>query len=584
MSGTIPSTLAILPLSGAAATAVAWRWRGQIWITVIAKATFAFAGDAVMPRIEPAPILATELHHGQNPTRSVQVASDLAPHLARADVLFTGSAQAPDGARHLHVRLAVFAGERSLLDKWLLVQDPTGFTRMPIVYEQALRGPTGTENPFGVTANAHVVDPAHPDRAAGFGPIARTWPARKRLLGALPRKKLEGPIAEIPDDFDWSYYQAAPPDQQTDLLRGDEWLVLEGLCATPLLRTRLPAARGVARLHGLAAFGIVEGQPLELTADTLAIDGDEQRCTVVWRKSFAVPSEAALAAARIAAGVELPGEASAWPEVRAIDAVVAHSATGSGAGAADNPETVALFSEGASGEDMATIALLPFGGRVTPFRTGASSSEIAASVVRMPVEPPLSTGTFMLDPAPRAPAAPALPFDPSPSAAPATRAALPFQPAPAVAAPLPLRMPVEHVATGTLAFMDVPPAARAPLPFGVSGAPPAPAFVPAAPPAPIALRMLAPEPEILRAPEPEPEILPEQEIELIPEPDPEPTPTPVRAAPAAPAAVEPPASPWAPAAEAAPAPAPPPPPRPALPAPSPALRGSLYSSFNRKGS
>src|SRR5262245_45298302 len=107
-----------------------------------------------MMRILPDPILASEVHHGNNPGRSNRAAGDLAPHLARADVLFTGAAHAPDGAHHLHVRLAIFAGERALLDKWLLVQDAGGFTRMPLAYEHALRGPTGVENPFGLAINA----------------------------------------------------------------------------------------------------------------------------------------------------------------------------------------------------------------------------------------------------------------------------------------------------------------------------------------------------------------------------------------------------------------------------------------------
>ena len=37
--------------------------------------------------------------------------------------------------------------------------------------------------------------------------------------------------AEIPDDFDWSYYQSAPLDQQIERLDGDEWILLQGLDA-----------------------------------------------------------------------------------------------------------------------------------------------------------------------------------------------------------------------------------------------------------------------------------------------------------------------------------------------------------------
>src|SRR5262249_11782414 len=143
------------------------------------------------------------------------------------------------------------------------------------------------ENPFGLATTAGVasiVDPAAPGRPAGFAPLGRDWPARRRLLGAVPRQMLEGPAAAIPAGFDWSYFQAAPLDQRTELLRGAEWIVLEGLHPErPRLVTRLPGARGLARVYGVSAFDASEGRMLDLYADTLRIDGADQRCTVVWR-------------------------------------------------------------------------------------------------------------------------------------------------------------------------------------------------------------------------------------------------------------------------------------------------------------
>jgi hypothetical protein len=309
----------VTPLPGSAVGAVAWRSKGQLYITVIAKATFAFAPDAPMPRTEPQELLCAEVHHGNNPGRSIQLTSDLAPYLSRAEVLFTGSAQAPTESPvySLPVRLAIFAEQRPLLDKRLLAQDPAGFRRMPIVYERTWCGVDETENPLGVPVGAgqpSFTDPARPEHPAGFGPIGRSWPTRKRLLGVTPRAALDGPIAEIPDGFDWAYYQAAPLDQRIDSLRGDEWIILEGLHPSRTrLRTRLPGARARARVHGLEAFGVSEGAALELSADTLRLDGDAQRCTVVWRRSFAVAGEAALAAVRLVAGVEIAGEAQVWP-------------------------------------------------------------------------------------------------------------------------------------------------------------------------------------------------------------------------------------------------------------------------------
>ena len=272
---------AVTPLDGSTAAAVAWRSKGQLHVTVIAKATFAFAHGVEMPRAAPQAILRAEVHHGGNAARSVRFTSDLVPYLGRADVLFTGHAHAPEGAQatRVRVRLGVFDARRTILDKVVVAEDAAGFQRMPIVYERAFGGMEHPDNPLGVAAPS-VVDPTDPKRPAGLGPIARSWPSRRRLLGATPRKALEGAVAEIPEGFDWSYFQAAPPDQRTAHLAGDEWIVMDGAHPTsPRVQMRLPRARGLARVHGLATFGVPEAQPLELRADTLRIDGDTQTCT-----------------------------------------------------------------------------------------------------------------------------------------------------------------------------------------------------------------------------------------------------------------------------------------------------------------
>ena len=320
MAGGPLSHDAVIPMDGTTATAVVWRALDRLYVTAIAKATFAFADEAFMSRIEPEKILTAEVHHGKNPARSVRFTNDLAPYLARADVVFTGFAHALPGGpvRSLPVRFAIQTGDRSSLDKRLLVQDASGFHRLAVTYERAWGGVDCLENPLGVgavagTGEPNIVDPANPKMPAGFAPVGRLWPARKRLLGSTSRKVLEGPIAEIPDGFDWSYFQAGPQDQRIDYLRGDEWVLLEGLHPTlARIRMHLPRVQAFARVLGLAAFGVPDGQMLPLNADTLRVDGEHQRCTLVFRASFAVPDATALAGLRIMAGVESWGVPIVW--------------------------------------------------------------------------------------------------------------------------------------------------------------------------------------------------------------------------------------------------------------------------------
>jgi hypothetical protein len=317
----------ITSLGRTAGATVVWRTRGQLSLTVIIKATFDLVPYGPMARRAPEGIHRGELHHRDNPTRSVRVTSDLAPYLGRADVLFTGHAHAPPGrsvGRQV-VRLAVYR-EQALIDKTLHVYGDRAdeipakpFKQMPIAYERAYGGVGWKANPLGIGFTGHskgptllpnIVNPADPTLTDGFGPISRNWPARKKLLGKIDRKLLERPIAEIPDDFDWTYFQAAPADQQIDYLQGDEWIVLDGLHPNvPRIQSILPGARGVARL-----FGPEGEQPIEVHADTLRIDGDEQRCSLVWRGIAPVRDEAALAGLRVVVGLELSGESAQWRE------------------------------------------------------------------------------------------------------------------------------------------------------------------------------------------------------------------------------------------------------------------------------
>ncbi len=300
------------PDAVATATTLAFGERGCPHLVVILKATFAFVPDGEMAVVAPEPIV--EADFPADPTRSAERTSDLAIHLSRADIVLTGHARAPAGrtARVLTARLAVIGGRRTLLDKTLLVQDPGGFTAMPLVYERAWGGPEVPENPVGTGAVPGskvpaIYDPHQPQRPAGFGPVRRAWPARARLLGPVPAEWIDSERieAELPPGFDWDYFQAAPVDQQVEYLHGDEWIVLEGMHPTLAgLRTRLPGVRGAAWIQGASAFGVPDGKRIPLVADTLRIDADAQLCTVVWRGRITLPGEDALAAARVSASVE----------------------------------------------------------------------------------------------------------------------------------------------------------------------------------------------------------------------------------------------------------------------------------------
>jgi hypothetical protein len=499
------SPAAVVPLGESTAAAVAWRCAGQTRVTVIAKATFAFAVDGEMPRIRAHELHRADVHHARNPMRSVRSTSDLAPRLDRVDVLFTGSAYAERGApaRALTVRLGLFDGARAVLDKTLLARDEAGFQQMPIVYERAFGGMEHPDNPVGVGATPgssepSLVDPGDPRRTIGLGPVARSWLSRRRLLGRTPRSQLDGPILEIPPGFDWSYFQAAPVDQRLDRLRGDEWIVMDALHPEhPRVRMRLPGARAIARVYGLSRSGLAEGHELALIADTLRIDGDDQTCSVVWRQSFLMPEGAALAAVQIAAGVALPGQPLAWPDHQEpprpapIDATIHLSeadfepsggtvflAEGE-ATPAPATNTVALSPEmmfaappaaPISGPSTTLIAAPASGEPALPFRAGAAPAPLSVRAGPPPAAPPVSTGTlFVPDDAPVAAKRGALPFStateplppeppPVPPPPPEPSPPPPVEVSPPSAPPAPQPPPPRREVVGAEAAQPEPPA------------------------------------------------------------------------------------------------------------------------------
>lgn len=349
-----------------------------------------------MRLVNPAPILLGDQHHEANVDRSVLAASDVAPYLPRAEVIFAGHAYAPTPSPFVPVRLAV-VGSRPLIDKTLHVYGermwmdgeqmtaPVPFTRIPIRYERAFRGPSGfEENPVGMAKGAglpvhNVIDPADPEAPAGLGPIAPYWPPRRRLLRNLDPAVVQTTQPELPDTFAWSFFHAAPPDQRCSFLECNEWVVLEGLHPEhPRFESQLPSARARARLYTLDNTSHRE---IGLTADTLWIDGDRSLCCVLYRGNFEIESETMLQSVQLFAGLELPGRLIPWP-----DAATTPDARASQLSAEQRISSMEQrASSSGSGEHAATPQ--PLGGSMPPQAPSPQAQLNAALAASAPNQP-----------------------------------------------------------------------------------------------------------------------------------------------------------------------------------------------------
>jgi uncharacterized protein YjbI with pentapeptide repeats len=230
---------------------------------------------------------------------------DFADFKLRADVLLKATCHPPGGraATECPVRFSVGAwsktlrvfGRRVWTEKLVghAISDPAPFAVMPLVWSNAFGGPTLATNPVGKgvgTPELPTVEvPSALLRAKGdrpppgsFGPVSSAWPQRAgkvgKEYGEAYRKKRAPFHAE---DFDWTYFNAAPPDQQIDgYLRGDEELTFTNL--------HPEASSFSATLPGLRLRAVVKNVKGEIAGvrmvlDTLFADLEEGVLSLTWR-------------------------------------------------------------------------------------------------------------------------------------------------------------------------------------------------------------------------------------------------------------------------------------------------------------
>ena len=295
------------------------RWllaNGAPALTVVCKATFSLRpGESPLASQQDEPN-EDDTYWDDDSARSLSASTDLVPFKARADVLLVGSAYAASPVRSLVARLCVGPLDKSIevcadrafgADGALREGMPWG--RMRLRYERAAGG-AETPNPVGMRfdvqdARGNTVLPNLQPVGAmlgrrgdgfgpiGFGPIAPAWRERSaKVHRATPGWSPYGWASRpLPEGFDASFFNAAPPDQQLESLRPDEPIVLEHLHAEH--------ARLTTRLADVLPRATVERpgappQPLALVCDTLSIDTDRGLCHLVWRGTVRLshPAEA----------------------------------------------------------------------------------------------------------------------------------------------------------------------------------------------------------------------------------------------------------------------------------------------------
>jgi len=289
--------------------------------TLIVKGTFQLhAGSAAIPA-EEQDVPGGDLPEIETPD-AVRYASDFAPIKPNTDILLVGDAHAAGGRPTTALRVGFHVGSwsKSLIvvgDRHATgtlissVTDPQPFSSIPLSWTRAYGGPGFAGNPTGrgasdpptgqprrlpnIVRQEEISAPAGTALdPAGFGPLSAMWPQRmqKARRATYDDKWLRETWPGPPRDFDWTYFNAAPSDQQlTYRLRGDERIRLENLRKDhALFESRLPGVRVRWFIDEL-----VKGEPrfreVPLALDTLWIDATAGKLVLVWRGVAAIASK-----------------------------------------------------------------------------------------------------------------------------------------------------------------------------------------------------------------------------------------------------------------------------------------------------
>ncbi len=274
-------------------------------LTVVAKATFALVpGDVCRLAEEQHPVTGP-VFHDDDPQRGMRLDTDLAVWKTRGECFLAGTCHPPGGkptptsavsfqVGKVSKTLAVI-GDRTWSSLGVL-SAPKPFTAMPLTYERSFGGPNIDANPLGTPApniedpRDLITSPRSRPKPAGAFPVPPEWKSRMKRAGTYDKKWLAQRWPYFPEDFDGSFFNAAPEDQWIEgFWKGDEEIVLQNLHPQhPTLRTRLPALR--ARIFLLEKETGFREVPLRL--DTITVDTDAGLVCVLWRGMTEVKTEA----------------------------------------------------------------------------------------------------------------------------------------------------------------------------------------------------------------------------------------------------------------------------------------------------
>jgi hypothetical protein len=298
---------------------------GRELVVVAIKATFTIPRDGGEPELaeEQVPLIDADQFTGEPGLSAPVHECDYAHHRPKCDVLLNGCAYAPISKvvrrTNVGIRVGSMVKEFAVVGNrvWrsgalgIRASEPEPFDVMPISYDNAFGGidrseknpaalRTFLENPVGRGYSHYkvdldgkplpnteqldrpVTDPEGRYRPMALGAIGRSWVPRVQYAGTYDQQWLDNQAPFWPDDFDYRYFQAAPPDQQIPHPAGNEEVILRNLTPDGDVRFRLPKPP-------MPVWFLPYGEKdirVEGVLDTILIEPDRGVFMLTWRAAL----------------------------------------------------------------------------------------------------------------------------------------------------------------------------------------------------------------------------------------------------------------------------------------------------------
>ncbi len=286
-------------------------------LTLILKGTFTLNHQGVVTLDKEQLPISTDKPFLDDIGRSLAWATDLAPFKPHTDFYVIGTFHQPGGVPASRGEAGFTLGP---LQKSVVIHGPRLAVRHPdltwvithgepiaslaLRWEYSFGGLSDRRNPMGMgidpieTADGSRVirlpmieDPLHPltnlnerPAPANLAPVPPSFQSRRVKMGTRDRRWAVFRAPLPPRDYDPSFHNAAPDDQQAgNYPLGNEALTLTNLHpTTPTLVTQLPGLRPRIGVLRKTAAGI-SADEVPINLDTIVAMPDQDRLVLVWR-------------------------------------------------------------------------------------------------------------------------------------------------------------------------------------------------------------------------------------------------------------------------------------------------------------